>query len=502
MADISNVISVALIPEGKAVAKDNMNVVACFTSEMGNVLSSAKRTALYKNISSVATDFGTYSKIYEYAKVFFSQKPNAVQMGGYLVVGYWRSATETVSAKAGYVLGAQFSSESALIEAIRPISNGSFTVSVDGTAKNITGLDFRTISSMSDIVTIINAVLTGAVVSYDSTNYRFKITSITTGASSIVTLPVAHTTGTFIGDMLLLATGTGAVATAGSASSSLTAETKETALTEALKETNFVSFGFIDTPTDVERPTLATWASSNNKIGLDVVTGTTTLEKLTTNVVWANVLSSNQNYRYIHSKVNNRKLWIAYASRAQSVNFSAENSANTMHLKTLIGVDAETYTDPEVAKAYAVGLDIYTTFKDVPAVLTSPANDFFDNVFNLIAYVNAVQVDAYNLLKTTGTKIAQTKKGIDTTVATVEKTTKGFVRNGVFSPGTWTLSDFFGDKEVFDRNIETNGFYVKAGLLSDQSADERQLRVSPPIQVAVKNAGAIHSVDIIINFNI
>lgn len=499
MADISNIVSVALIPEGKAVAKDNMNIVACFTAEMGNALSSAKRTSLYKNLSSVADDFGTYSKIYEYAKVFFAQTPNAVQFGGYLVAAYWRGATETVSAKSGKVVGGQIS-ETTLVDALRPISTGSFVVSVDGTAKTLTGLDFRTISNMADIIAVINASLVVAVCSY--ADNRITITSSTTGTTSIVTLLTAHTTGVFVGDMLLLSSGSGAIATAGAASTTLTAETKESALNEAIKETYFASFGFIDAPSDSDRTAISTWAKANSKIGLDVVTGSTAFEKQTTNIVWSNVLASGTNYRFIHSKSNDRKKWIAYASRAQSVNFSAENSANTMQLKTLNGVDAEAYTDAEVAKAYAVGMDIYTTIKDVPAVLTSPTNDFFDNVFNLIAYINAVQTDAFNLLKTTGTKIAQTKRGVDTIVSTVEKTTRGFVRNGVFAAGTWTLPDFFGEREVFDRNIETNGFYVKAGLLSDQSADERQLRVSPPIQVAVKNAGAIHSADIIINFNI
>jgi hypothetical protein len=47
-----------------------------------------------------------------------------------------------------------------------------------------------------------------------------------------------------------------------------------------------------------------------------------------------------------------------------------------------------------------------------------------------------------------------------------------------------------------------NGFYVLGGKLSEQAQVDRQLRKSPVIQVAVKNAGAIHKVDIIINFNI
>jgi hypothetical protein len=39
-------------------------------------------------------------------------------------------------------------------------------------------------------------------------------------------------------------------------------------------------------------------------------------------------------------------------------------------------------------------------------------------------------------------------------------------------------------------------------MLKDQPQVDRQQRKSPVVQIAVKNAGAIHSVDIIVNFNL
>jgi len=72
----------------------------------------------------------------------------------------------------------------------------------------------------------------------------------------------------------------------------------------------------------------------------------------------------------------------------------------------------------------------------------------------------------------------------------------------VFAPGTWSSPDYFGDRETFERNIEENGFYWIAGALADQPQSDRQVRKSPVLQGAVKNAGAIHSASIIINFNL
>ena len=92
----------------------------------------------------------------------------------------------------------------------------------------------------------------------------------------------------------------------------------------------------------------------------------------------------------------------------------------------------------------------------------------------------------------------QTEAGVDAIEDDAEKTCRQFVRAGVFAPGTWTLSDFFGDRAQFIGAIESDGFYVLAGSLADQSSADRANRLSPVIQIAVKDAGAVHKENIII----
>jgi hypothetical protein len=310
-------------------------------------------------------------------------------------------------------------------------------------------------------------------------------------------------TGTYIGSTLALASGTGAVlVAAGVAEVILTVETKVEAVTALKALVNIKGVMFIDNPIDADTTALATWAQANSVLYYDVFDSADNLEKDPTDVVWATKLSGLTNCRMLFSAAGNRKLATGYMSRAHTVNFNAENSAITMHLKEIRGVAAEAYTQSEIAKAKAVGLDIYTTIKDVAVVLTSGANDFMDNRYNIIAFIDAVQTDMFNLLKQTGTKIPQTVRGVNQLIDQGEKTTRGFVRAGVFAPGTWSSPDFFGDLDTFNRSISSNGFYWMAGRLSDQPQVDRQNRKAPVIQAAVKNAGAIHSVDIIINFNI
>lgn len=502
MADISNIINVALIAEGQLAARDNMNVCAILTSQQSGPINSANRYALYRDIASVATDFGTESDVYGHAVAFFGTSPNPINAGGILVIGYWRGAEETTSAIAGILTGAQLT-EVTVVSQAQAISDGTMDIDIDGSTINITGLDLRTVTSLEDIAVLLDDEtdgITGATVSINDDN-QIIVTSDTTGVLSIVTLPTDPGTGTFVGNILGLAAGTGAATVDGIASEVLAVETQIDAITALKALVNFKGFVFVDAPVDAQRILLAAWAQANETLGYEVFSAAANLDIDVTNPVWEIKLAGSTNYRMLYSAAGNRQLASTYMARAHTVNFNAENSALTMQLKELT-VSAETYTETVVANAKAVGLDIYTTIKNVAVVLTSGANDFMDNRYNIIAFIDAVQTDIFNLLKQTGTKIPQTQRGVNQLIDQGEKTTRGFVRAGVFAPGTWSSPDYFGDLDTFNRGIEESGFYWLAGSLADQPQADRQDRKSPVLQAAVKNAGAIHSVDIIINFNL
>jgi len=498
MANISNIINVSLTPESELAARQNFNAVAIITSQQDGSLSSSNRYELYSDASSVATDFGTSSEMNQHAKAFFGTQPNPINAGGVLVAGYWRASEETVAATAAVLEGGQVSSAT-VIEQLQQISDGSFDIDIDGGTESLTAMDFQTVTSMSDVIDTLNSNLTGGTASFS--NQKVLITSDTTGSTSEITVVSEGVVGTFVGNILALADGTGATATQGAAADTLSAETKEEAITALKAAVGFKGAIFIDEPTDDEAETLAEWAQANDTLVYDVFDDDSNLEVATTNPVWSIKLSGYTNYRMLYSKAGNRKLGTSYMARVHTVNFGAKNSALTMHLKTL-NATAESYTQTEIDKAKAVGLDIYTTSKNTPIVLTSGANDFVDNRYNILAFVDAVQTDLFNLLKQTSTKIPQTISGVNQLLDQAEKTTLGFVRSEVFAPGVWTSPDYFGNRETFERNIERNGFYWLAGRLADQSQADRQARKSPVIQGAVKFAGATHSAEIVINVNL
>lgn len=499
MASINNVITVQLIPEGQLAQRDNMNICCIMTSEQGSVLSSENRFQSYVDLASVEADFGTDSQTYVFAAVFFAQAPGPVGAEGELVVGFWRAADENVAASSADLTGIQLS-EAEIVGQLQLIADGSFDIDIDGATEVITGMDFQTSTTFADIVAVLNAELSGGTAS--EVDQKIIITSDTTGVLSLIDYPVVGAAGTFVGELLGLADGAGAVTVQGADAVVLSAESKLEGITAVHAEKNFKGGMFIDNPIDADSKALATWAQATSVLLYDVFNTSTNLDVDPTNVVWDIKLSGLTNYRMLYSKANNRRLAAGYMARMHVVNFAGENTALTMHLKEIKGVAAEDYTQTEINGAKTVGLDIYTTIKNVTAMLTSGANDFTDNRYNLIAFIDAVQTDSFNLLKQTGTKIPQTIKGVNQMLDTGEKTTQGFVTAGVFAPGTWTSPDYFGDLDTFNQAIEREGFYWLSQPLADQSQADRQDRKSPVLQCAVKNAGAIHSGNIIINFNI
>ena len=213
MADISNVINVSLIPEGQLAARDNMNVVAIMTSELvAGVLDTANRFQLYSNAADVASDLGSNSQANDFAQVFFSQAPNPINAGGILVVGFYRAAEENTVASAAVLTGAQIT-EATVVSQLQAVTDGTLDIDIDGATENLTTMDFQAVLDLDDIAEVIDDELSGGVASVD--DQKIIITSSTTGATSLITVVTDPGTGTFIGNIVALAAGTGAFATQG-----------------------------------------------------------------------------------------------------------------------------------------------------------------------------------------------------------------------------------------------------------------------------------------------
>lgn len=192
-----------------------------------------------------------------------------------------------------------------------------------------------------------------------------------------------------------------------------------------------------------------------------------------------------------------------YAGRMFSVEFAAQNSTITANLKTIRGLSAdESITETIYNTLKGLGIDAYVTYGGVAKVVSNPNKNgnYFDDVYNRLWFKQTMKVAIFNVLATTGTKIPQTETGMNNLKAGARKVCEQAVYNGFLAPGTWNGSETFGNPEDFHRNIEDFGFFIYSLPISQQSQEDRLARKAPVIQIAGKQAGAIHSASIIVSF--
>jgi hypothetical protein len=192
----------------------------------------------------------------------------------------------------------------------------------------------------------------------------------------------------------------------------------------------------------------------------------------------------------------------AYAGRALSTAFDGSLTCQTMHLKGLATIDADSGIDQTALNtAVAAGADTYVSIAGVPGLFCSGGNVFFDEIYNELWFKAALQVAGFNFLRQTNSKIPQTENGMDGLKNAYREVCRQAVKNGFLSPGSWTSPDSFGSREALIRCVKDIGYYVYSSPVADQSQADREDRKAPLIQIAAKAAGAIHSSDIVVTVN-
>ena len=154
------------------------------------------------------------------------------------------------------VAGELIGGSAAKLSDLKAITAGSFSIDVDGTTVNVTGLDLSSVTTQSDVATALQAKITGTTVTYNSNLNAFIVVSATTGENSSVSVA----TGTSA-DALGLSSATGAVAQAGMVA--MSEDANMTAIARA--DGNWVSFTTLYNADDDEIVALAEW-TNNQKV--------------------------------------------------------------------------------------------------------------------------------------------------------------------------------------------------------------------------------------------
>ncbi|CAD5276668.1 conserved hypothetical protein [Bosea sp. 62] len=190
----------------------------------------------------------------------------------------------------------------------------------------------------------------------------------------------------------------------------------------------------------------------------------------------------------------------SFFGRAATVNFQGSNTTITLMFKQEPGITPETITQTQAAALKAKHANVFVNYDNDTAIIQHGVNSdgsFFDEWHGLDWLENDIQTALWNVLYTFP-KVPQTDEGMTTLQTVMEARLAQAVRNGLVAPGQWNAAGF-GQLKTGD--FLPKGYYVFAPPVAQQSQADREARKSVPFQIAVKLAGAVHSVDVMINVN-
>ena len=329
---------------------------------------------------------------------------------------------------------------------------------------------------------------------------RFTITSGTTGAASTVTFLTATGSGTDISAALGgLSSSSGAYAAPG-----IVAETALACV--ALFDTNYGQGWYAATvigAADADHVAVGSFieAATNKHIyGISTQEGGVLSSVSTTDIAYL-VQALALKRTVVQYSSSTAYAVCSLLGRILTVNYSANNTVITLMYKQEPGIVPETLNATQITNLEAKNANVFVAYNNSTAIIergTVASGDFLDVIIGTDWLALNIQTALYNLLYTSNTKIPQTDAGTNMLVTTIEGICSLGVVNGLMAPGVWTTGGF-GALSMGD--FMPKGFYVYAPPVATQLATDRAARKSVTIQVAVKLAGAIHTINTIINVN-
>lgn len=442
-----------------------------------------------------AAGFATTDEEYLAGTMYFNQVPRPQ--------GPFKIGRQFLAAQSGTLLSGGVTQ---VLASYTAITNGGFDITVNATLIQVTALNLSGAANMAAVAALIQTKLAAGLASTTCTwtGSQFLITSPTTGATSLVGFAVAPTGGGSPVDvtaLLQLTTTTGARKTDGIAVETITA---------ALVATRAADAGWYG----LAIPQQAT--VQDNKDAMANAQSVKYKFWCTTNDVTAYDSASTTDLPYYAKATGYDHTFVIFSTtpyaavsamaREQVTNLSAQDGMGTLMFKQLPGVTVDNLTTTQIAALKAKNCNYYITraapgasgFNELENGIMSNGQ-FSDEVFGLDALAAELQNGYFVALATVPTKVKQTDAGAQQVLAGGVPALEKFVRNGFLAPGTWAGNSV--------QSVVTTGDYLKAGYkqyiapVASQSVTDRASRITPPITVVAKGAGAFHSAAITFIFD-
>ena len=485
---VSDLISVSV--ELSPTSAQTQNFGSLLLLDASSVIDTDERLRHYTSIDGVAADHGTSSEAYKASVAFYSQSPAPTD----LYIGKWAE-----SATAGLLYGFALSTSQQALTNFTVVTSGGMKVTIDGTLKSVSSLDFSGATTLPGIAAIVTTALASSgTVTWDAVNKRFQVKSATTGTSSTVSFASAPTSGTDVSALLGL--------TSGNTVGGIAAETMLDAVSIlAAKSNDWYGLAIaVASPADADILAVAAYieAASPRKIFFVTVSDADTLSSTSTDDLASQLKALTLNRTAVQYSSTSPYASVSLFARQASVNFAAQNSTITLMFKQEPTIAAETLTETQAATLKAKSVNVFVNYSNSKAIIQFgtmiSGQQYIDSIVGLDWLQNDLQTALFNALYESEDKIPQSDAGANQLVNVAHERLEAAVNNGLIAGGVWNSTGFGALKQG---QTLPSGYYVFAAPVSQQSSADRAARKCPPLQIAAKLAGAIHEVSAVIRVN-
>lgn len=483
---VSSVVNVSINMAPTAAATRDFGALLVLGSSA--VIDTLERYRSYSNLEAVIGDFGTSAPEYLAAQKYFAQSPRPAV----LYIGRWAKV-----ATSGLLHGKILTNAEQDLTAFKAITAGTMSITVDGTVRSLTAINLSGVSNLNGVASAIAAKLSpNANCVWNAVLKQFDIISATTGTSS----SVSYAADGAVASLLGMQASQALPPVAG-----IAAETLVSAI-GSLVEKTAGWYGVTVADSGLLEADILAAADLIEGLDRSRIFGVTTadtaaLSSVATTDIAYKLAQKNLSRTLVQYSSSSPYAVASLFGRAFSVNFRGNNTTITLKFKQEPTVVAEEITTSQAAALRAKKANVFVEYDNDTAIIQEGvmcSGAFIDERHGLDWLQNDLQTAIWNLHYTGATKVPQTEQGMNRYCAVIEDRLEQAVRNGLVAPGVWR-GDSFGVLQPGD--YLAKGYYVYTNSIDTQSQADREARKAPPIQVAIKLAGAVHFVDVLVNVN-
>jgi len=191
---------------------------------------------------------------------------------------------------------------------------------------------------------------------------------------------------------------------------------------------------------------------------------------------------------------------VAVMGYAMGMQTNLRNSAYTLFGKALPGIETDDWTTTEIKEIQSVNGNYYVNRGNTYNMFEQGVmcdGTWFDERINLDKLANDLQLALMDVF-TSSPKVPQTDGGIERLRIAMIDPLQNMVTTGFIAPGVWTGPNVMA---LNTGDMLSAGYLIQNESIAEQSAEQRDNRIAPPFYIAIKLAGATHSVIVQVNVN-